>query len=125
MSSTSKKALELFSRALQRWPKDTLRPDCQLQDVLAKRMATGEVLPPSLFARSAGAKAEAEMRQVNALYALLGNRYSLKYKLSDKIMRPRSNPTYYTDLLVEIEEAPNRTWFNRIAKKFGGMFRLR
>ncbi len=49
----------------------------------------------------------------------------MQYKLSDRMMQPKFNPTYYKDLVTELEEAPNRSWINRVAKKFGGMFRLR
>ena len=40
-------------------------------------------------------------------------------------MKPRDNPNYYHDLLVEIEEAPTRSWTDRVKKKLLGMFRLR
>lgn len=41
-----------------------------------------------------------------------------------KMLEPKSNPTYYKDLLRELEEAPKRSWFGRIAKRLGGMIRL-
>jgi cytochrome b pre-mRNA-processing protein 6 len=40
------------------------------------------------------------------------------------MLEPKSNPTYYKDLLRELEEAPKRSWFGRIAKRLGGMIRL-
>lgn len=39
-------------------------------------------------------------------------------------MTPRSNPTYYTDLVTELQEAPKRSLLGRISKRLGGMFRL-
>lgn len=63
-----------FRGALTRWPKDTLRPDCQLQDVLAKRLQKGPLAPVT-----AGATQEqADLKQANALYSLLQDRYKNK-----------------------------------------------
>lgn len=39
-------------------------------------------------------------------------------------MEPRSNPAYYNTLITELEEAPTRTWYQRIANRLGGMIRL-
>ena len=47
-----------------------------------------------------------------------------QYKLSNRMMKPKFNPTYYKDLLTELEEAPNRSWTTRIVTKLRGMFRL-
>jgi cytochrome b pre-mRNA-processing protein 6 len=40
-------------------------------------------------------------------------------------MQPKSNPNHYTDLLKELEEAPNRSWLGRIGKKLGGLIRFK
>jgi cytochrome b pre-mRNA-processing protein 6 len=48
----------------------------------------------------------------------------LQYKITGSLLEPRSNPTHYTDLVKELEEAPNRTFFGRIAKRLGGMIRF-
>ncbi|KAM7202994.1 hypothetical protein V8F20_004241 [Naviculisporaceae sp. PSN 640] len=116
----------LFQKALERWPKDPLRPDCQLQDVLAKRLKAGKsLLPPYEASLTGAAREQAELKQANALYGLLENRYKTKYTLaSGRIMKPKSNPTYYEDLVKELEEAPNRTWFGRIANRLKGLVRL-
>lgn len=66
----------------------------------------------------------AQLRQVNALYSLLDDRYKNQHRLTGKLMTPRSNPTYYTDLLTELEEAPTRGFMGRLRKRLGGMFRL-
>lgn len=39
-------------------------------------------------------------------------------------MKPKSNPDYYQDLVKELEEAPNRTFLQRMGKKLGGMLRF-
>ena len=47
-----------------------------------------------------------------------------QYELSDKIMKPTSNPTYYEDLMKELEEAPNRSWFQQQVNKWKGALRF-
>ncbi|KAK3361775.1 hypothetical protein B0T24DRAFT_598688 [Lasiosphaeria ovina] len=113
----------MFKRALERWPKNPLRPDCQLQDVLAKRLEAGTLAPPHAL-KNGVSKAEAEMKQANAFYSLLENRYKSIYKLKGDIMNPHSNPTYYQDLITELDEAPTRSWLDRTLNKFKGMIRF-
>jgi hypothetical protein len=36
-------------------------------------------------------------------------------------MRPGSRPTYYADLLRELEEAPTLTWWGAVKKRLGTM----
>lgn len=40
------------------------------------------------------------------------------------MLEPDSQPTYFEDLLREIEEAPKRTWLERVGKRLSGMIRL-
>jgi cytochrome b pre-mRNA-processing protein 6 len=40
------------------------------------------------------------------------------------MFEPKSNPTYYKDLLKELEEAPNRSLLGRMAKRLSGMIRF-
>jgi hypothetical protein len=40
------------------------------------------------------------------------------------MLEPNSQPTYFEDLLREIEEAPKRTWLERVGKRLSGMIRL-
>ncbi|KAH6649492.1 hypothetical protein F5144DRAFT_616644 [Chaetomium tenue] len=114
-----------FRGALARWPKDPLRPECQLQDVLAKRLEKGKLAPVT-----AGAKQEqADVKQANALYSLLEDRYKNKanlaqYRPAAKIFEPQSNPTYYKDLVKELEEAPTRSWLQRLGKRLSGIVRM-
>lgn len=60
-----------YQRALARWPKDPLRPEIQFQDVLAKRLEKS-------FAASAAVNEQKELKQLNALYTLLDDRYKTK-----------------------------------------------
>ncbi|AEO67558.1 a64419c4-908b-4e83-b4b8-28d42b769a1d [Thermothielavioides terrestris] len=114
-----------FRGALSRWPKAVLRPELQLRDVLARRLEQGRPLAPATARRGAAATQEqADLRQANALCSLLENRYQNKYRAPPSIFEPKSNPTYYKDLLKELEEAPHRSWLGRIAKRLGGMIRF-
>ncbi|KAK4199528.1 hypothetical protein QBC40DRAFT_202718 [Triangularia verruculosa] len=110
-----------FQAALQRWPKDTLRPDLQLQDVLAKRLTKGPIAPVPIKGLT---QEQADLRQANALFSLTENRYKNKYRVTDSFLKPKFNPNYYSDILKELDEAPRRSYFQRLAKKFQGMFRL-
>lgn len=125
MSVAGKRTFDYFRRGLERWPKDALRPDCQLQDVLAKRLDASNLVPFAQASLGPAEKQAAEFKQVNALYTLLENRYQTKYKLSDKMMKPKFNPTYYEDVMREVDEAPTRTWAHMIKNKLSGMFRLK
>jgi cytochrome b pre-mRNA-processing protein 6 len=113
------RVLRSLQDALTKWPRDPLRPECQLQDVVGKRLEK-ELSSSSLSA----AETEAQLKQVNALYSLVENRYQNKYKIVGNLMEPRSNSTHYTDLIKELQEAPNRTFFGRLAKKLGGLIRF-
>ncbi|KAK0738172.1 hypothetical protein B0T18DRAFT_433027 [Schizothecium vesticola] len=110
MSGAAKKGLSSIQRALERWPKDLLRPEVQLREVLARRLQS--------------ATAADELSQARPLFALLDNQYAKKYQLSDRIMKPKFNPTYYEEILDEVRNVPNRGLIERISKKLSGMFRV-
>ncbi|KAH8903787.1 hypothetical protein BR93DRAFT_971391 [Coniochaeta sp. PMI_546] len=119
MSGPTRSAVHrIFTEALAKWPRDSLRPDCQLHDVVGKRIERE-------LAQSGGNATEAQLKQVNALYSLLENRYQTKYRIAGRLMQPKSNPTHYTDLVKELEEAPNRSWLGRLGKKLGGLIRFK
>lgn len=118
----SKEALRrTYTAALTHWPKDPLRPTCQLQDVLSKRLSESNKFPGSDKNPAA---------QVNAFVSLLGNRYLNKYPTSPApesatggMLSPRSNPTYYEDLMRDLDAAPTRSWAERVGLRLKGMFR--
>ncbi|KAK4153440.1 hypothetical protein C8A00DRAFT_43623 [Chaetomidium leptoderma] len=118
--ATRSAAANHFRGALTRWPKDALRPECQLQDVLAKRLEKGRLAPVT----NGATQQQADLKQANALYSLLEDRYRNKYRAAPTILEPKSNPTYYKDLVKELEEAPNRTWLQRLTKRLSGMVRF-
>ncbi|KAI2622720.1 hypothetical protein GGS26DRAFT_567379 [Hypomontagnella submonticulosa] len=100
-------------RALSQWPKDTLRPQIQFQDVLRKR-----------FEASSGLSEEDQLTQANALYSLLDNRYKRMYPITGSLLQPRSQPTYFTDLVKELEVAPNRSYLESVWLRLKGVIRL-
>lgn len=129
-----------YKAAFARWPKDLLRPDVQLQELLGgqhladrlggRRSAASPITDIAIQKATGRAPANpptsdlGQLRQVNALYSLLDDRYKKQYCLTGVLMAPRSNPTYYSDLMTELEEAPKRSFFGRVKKRLGGMFRL-
>jgi len=65
-----------------------------------------------------------EMEQVNALYNLLESKYVQEHPLPPTLRNPASSPTYYDDLMREMQEAPTRSWFGGFVKRIKGSFRL-
>lgn len=47
-----------------------------------------------------------------------------QYPLSERMLKPASNPAYYDALIKEIDEAPKRSWFGRFVNKWKGFIRL-
>lgn len=130
-----------YQRVLTQWPVDLLRPEVSFQEVMRGRIDK-RLLPSSSHTpqqpqdkvRANDALAtpvpsqpfdeKGELEQVNVLYSLLENRYSKKYPLSDRILKPASNPTYYDALLKEFREAPQRSWFQRAINRWNGFLRF-
>ncbi|KAF1352003.1 hypothetical protein BDV97DRAFT_397059 [Delphinella strobiligena] len=122
-----------YTRLLTKWPVDRLRPEISFQDVLRKRIAAAptpqinpantaqaEVPSSANVARSTPA---AELREINALYSLLENRYSHEFPLSTKMMNPTSMPNHYKDLAAELDQLPGRSRFQSFIKRLSGMVR--
>jgi cytochrome b pre-mRNA-processing protein 6 len=78
MASTSGKAMLLkhYTRILNRWPRDLVRPDRTMQELLLeKRIQKIESLE-----ELSRPQVNAELRNINALYSLLDNRYTKKVR---------------------------------------------
>lgn len=112
----------------------------------ASQPLKGQIINGASVAPAQGQHIEekAEFEQVNVLYSLLENRYSKKvccisgcvawlcythgslmqYPLSDTLMKPASNPTYYQSLLKELQEAPQRSWIGRMLNSWKGFLRF-
>ncbi|OCL10446.1 hypothetical protein AOQ84DRAFT_387513 [Glonium stellatum] len=127
-----------YARIISLWPKDILRPTVAFQNTLQYRAsqfspAKTEPVESEFKSRAASTLAsssatlldpKAELLNINALYSLLENRYSKRYPTSPALLRPASNPTYYEDLMAELEQAPGRSWFSRVIKKWKGLIRF-
>lgn len=87
MGPLSQSAQFHLLKALNRWPKDSLRPTVQLQDVLKKRFE----------GKGASLSEEERLKQANALYSLLDNRY--KKKVGRPLLRKTSRFFFETDLI--------------------------
>ena len=46
-----------------------------------------------------------------------------QYPLSERMMKPVSKPTYYDDLIKEMDEAPKRSWLGRYINSWKGSIR--
>ncbi|KAI9149990.1 hypothetical protein HJFPF1_09737 [Paramyrothecium foliicola] len=110
-------AIQLYQHVFANWPKQALRPDYQLQDVLRK--AVEERYP-----RFNAAKEAEELQKARALQMLLGDKLKSRHALKGFLLQPKSQPTYFEDLVTEIEEAPKRSWFQRMGKRLSGLIRL-
>ena len=78
---TEQSAQRHILQALSRWPKDPVRPELQFQDVLRKRFEQAPTAStPSQSPSPSPSPAEEQelLRQANALYSLLDNRYQKK-----------------------------------------------
>lgn len=84
-------AYKHFQQALTKWPKDRLRPESQLQDVLARRIDRQAAERKAGTATGSALSEEAELKQVNATYSLLEDRY--KTKVRTVPCRYRKNPS--------------------------------
>lgn len=71
-----------YARILSQWPADRLRPEVAFQNILKKRVDAAPVPQAAqentaqAIPRTVRTDAAAEMKEVNALYSLLENRYS-------------------------------------------------
>ncbi|KAJ5168061.1 uncharacterized protein N7482_003655 [Penicillium canariense] len=119
-----------ISHILKHWPSDAVRPasvsvQTYLQSQLGQQQnakSSSQAAPsPAPTTQSTPKISESS---VNALSALLENRFANRYPLTQKIRYPASDPEHYDNLIREFEEAPNRDWVGRLRKRLGGLLRL-
>ncbi|KAL2057693.1 hypothetical protein ABVK25_002077 [Lepraria finkii] len=126
-----------YQRILSQWPVDLLRPEVSFQKTIQRRIDTQlkhPTTPPQDNVVSNQTQAsvqisrpfneQSELEQVNVLYSFLENRYTKIYPLSERTMKPASNPKYYDDLLKELNEAPTRSWFQSMVSRWKGFLRF-
>jgi len=127
-------AYKHYQRIITRWPVDALRPEVSFQKALQRRIDRRFNPQPIAADGSKDVKVvqtppvpvdeKAELEQVNVLYSFLENRYMKKYPVSTRFTQPASNPGYYQQLLQEIHDAPQRSWFAALIHKWKGRIRL-
>ncbi|KOS22464.1 hypothetical protein ESCO_002317 [Escovopsis weberi] len=110
-------ARKIYSDVFAKWPRQDLRPDYQFQDVLGKVVA-------DRFKTYDPSTEHDEMLKARALQFLVQDKFRDRYKLKGPMLQPKSQPTYFQDLVREIEEAPKRSWLERLTKRISGMIRL-
>lgn len=117
---------------------DKIRPESvSFQSNMQRRI--DRLINPSLNAAATSVKAnealvsavpppqldeQKEMKQVNALYSLLEDRYSTTFPMPQQLRYPASRQTHYDDLMLELEAAPTRSKFTSFMQRLRGRFRL-
>ncbi|EXJ85187.1 hypothetical protein A1O3_05862 [Capronia epimyces CBS 606.96] len=128
-------AAQHWARIIKRWPVDRVRPEhISFQKVMQSRLQKAS----SPTAATANVKANEgqvspatpqfdeakEMRQINALYSLLEDRYFKAYPMPANLRNPQSMPTHYDDVIKEMDEAPTRTWIQSLIQRVKGSLRF-
>ncbi|RMD39517.1 hypothetical protein DV735_g5604, partial [Chaetothyriales sp. CBS 134920] len=120
MASTTSPALKQWTSIIKRWPVDKVRPQNVAFQTIMQNRIDHLVKPAS---KSDGA--DRELRQAKILNTLLENKYATAFPLSSALRHPASNPTYYDDLLRELEEAPTRSYFSKVMNRIRGVLRFK
>ncbi|KIV96626.1 hypothetical protein PV10_00465 [Exophiala mesophila] len=137
MAANQSTLLKQWSRIIQAWPKDKLRPDSvSFQTVMQARInklgapavaatnAKANDTPTAQASPSAPVNEQKEMRQIKALDALLQNRFATMYPFPNAVRYPQSMPTHYDDVIKEMDEAPTRSRFTAFMNRIKGSLRL-
>ncbi|KAF1817664.1 hypothetical protein P152DRAFT_445710 [Eremomyces bilateralis CBS 781.70] len=117
-----------YARISSLWPTDPLRPQITFQSAIQFRESLASPQPAAESVQSSTPAApldgQRELRNANALYSLLDNRYMKKYPISKDVLKPKSNVTYYDDLIKELEMAPRRNWWENFVTNLRGKIRF-
>ncbi len=76
-------------------------------------------LPASAFVHSSSVSVRFNSKETSNLTC------TLQYPITNDLLKPAFNPTYYTDLIRELEEAPRRTWWERVTNRWKGFLRFK
>ncbi|KAL7276887.1 hypothetical protein RUND412_000127 [Rhizina undulata] len=134
-----------YRALIERWPVDPLRPTLNFQNFLRSRIdrefgrsVEHDATIPTQNTPGPATTGNAEEggkpvikfsetdahRQLNALASLLENRYVKRYPVTDHLLKPKAKPDYYENLLRELEQAPNRSWLQRMLNSWKGWVRM-
>ncbi|RMZ85403.1 hypothetical protein DV737_g714, partial [Chaetothyriales sp. CBS 132003] len=130
MASTASPALKQWTSIIKRWPVDKVRPqNVAFQTVMQKRIdhlvnPSSVPQPRTVKKNEAAVSApppawneDRELKQVKTLNTLLENKYAHAFPLASALRYPASNPTYYDDLIHELDEAPSRSYFSKVMNR--------
>ncbi|KAF2751839.1 hypothetical protein M011DRAFT_463334 [Sporormia fimetaria CBS 119925] len=121
-SNTSQTIVRHYTRLLQLWPKDALRPNQPFTKAIEHRALPYGVKPlsesPAAISKNSEQNtapavqldSKVELDNIRALYSLLDNKFSKKYPITQAVLKPTSNPKHYDRLMQEIERAPKKSW---------------
>lgn len=133
-------ALKHWARIIQKWPVDRVRPNhVSFQKVMQSRI--DKITSPAPANRDTTPNVKAnnalvspvqlpvfdeakELRQVKALDTLLTNKYANTYPIPKSIRYPQSSPNHYSNVIKELDEAPDRTWAASFMKRVKGALRF-
>ncbi|KAI8987283.1 NADH ubiquinone oxidoreductase subunit NDUFA12-domain-containing protein [Mycotypha africana] len=87
-----------YLQVVRAWPKDELRPNRGMKEILAKRVEEGFKGPNAneLDIKKA-------QRELKALQSILDNKFKNDYPLPQQLFRPVDNPQYYERLISSLE----------------------
>lgn len=136
LTSCGQIVLKHWSRIIKQWPVDKVRPEhVHFQKIMQSRLnkLTSPTAAAAADAKSNDASVKApqpwdnqnELRQINALYALLENRFEKEDPIPARVRHPQSNPAHYDDLVRELDEAPNRSWVTSLWNRIRGSVRIK
>ncbi|KIW28525.1 uncharacterized protein PV07_08183 [Cladophialophora immunda] len=135
MAANQSVVFKHWAHIIKQWPLDRVRPaHVHFQKVMQSRLQKLQSpAPAAASSKSNDAlvtpvepfNEQKEMRQVNALYSLLEDRYAKEYPLPQSVRQPKSNVSHYDDLIRELDEAPGRSWVTSFWNRLKGSVRLR
>ncbi|PYI30691.1 hypothetical protein BP00DRAFT_495699 [Aspergillus indologenus CBS 114.80] len=118
-----------ITHLLTHWPKDKVRPaSVSIHNYLQSRLPQPQPQPqPSSPAAQTQTTTKTGLSAANldALTALLNDKFARRYPLPPRLRHPASNPQHYENVIREFDEAPDRDWLGRLRKKVAGMLRLK
>ena len=66
-----------------------------------------------------------ELRQTNALYNLLNDKFAKESPFHDRLRFPASSPAHYDAIIAESQRAPTRSFWDKVKNRLSGSVRLR
>ncbi|KAI1619798.1 hypothetical protein EDD37DRAFT_613507 [Exophiala viscosa] len=129
--------LKHWARIIKQWPVDKVRPEYvsfqkvmqdHLNKVASARAAAQNVTSNNEVLATPTEPSQINqqkaMKQINALYNLLDDRFVKEFPMPAQTRHPQSRPTHYDDVVKEMGEAATRTWVASMYNRIRGMLRF-